>query len=248
VSALLDAIGRLTDPDHARLFRVLLGGILIDVSNVVVSGKGRRYRRRWASRKTDPRVVEQRFSEAALRVIAEIHRYSRRACMDYEVLRGDCRALLSQRRPCDLAVFSPPYPNSFDYTDVYNIELIARDFPAPPPGSSTLDRTLKRLVRQRSSLWDHRLPEMVGGYFADMLRVLRGVHVGLTERGLAWIIVGDSRYATVRVRTARILAELAQTDGWELKAVEPCRSMRASAQQGGRRELSETLLILQRDT
>lgn len=24
---------------------------------------------------------------------------------------------------CDLAVFSPPYPNSFDYTDVYNIEL-----------------------------------------------------------------------------------------------------------------------------
>lgn len=168
-------------------------------------------------------------------------------------------------------MFSPPYPNSFDYTDVYNVELwtlgylssrtdnttlrtatlcshvqIARQFQPAPGGSATLDRTLARLVRQRPSLWDRRIPEMVGGYFADMAVVLKGVREGLAARGLAWIVVGDSRYSTVRVRTGRILAELAQSTGWSLQAVEPCRSMRASAQQGGRRELSETLLVLQR--
>jgi hypothetical protein len=168
-------------------------------------------------------------------------------------------------------VFSPPYPNSFDYTDVYNVELwtlgylssrsdntalrtatlcshvqIARQFPPAPTGSPSLDRTLARLVRQRPSLWDHRIPEMVGGYFADMAVVLKGVRHSLAARGLAWIVVGDSRYSTVRVRTGRILTELAQSSGWTLRAVEPCRSMRASAQQGGRRELSETLLVLQR--
>ena len=30
--------------------------------------------------------------------------------------------------PHDLAVFSPPYPNSFDYTDVYNVELWAMGY------------------------------------------------------------------------------------------------------------------------
>jgi DNA modification methylase len=271
ISALLDAIGRLTNVDHVRLFRVLLGGILIDISNVVVSGKGRRYRRRWSERELDPRVVEQRFSEAAQRAIAEIHRYSKRACTEYDLLRGDCRELLTRRMTYDLAVFSPPYPNSFDYTDVYNVELwtlgylssrtdnttlrtatlcshvqIARQFPSPPVGSVTLDRMLARLVRQRPFLWDHRIPEMVGGYFADMALVLKRVREALANQGLAWIVVGDSRYSTVRVRTGRILAELAQSDSWTLRAMEPCRSMRASAQQGGRRELSETLLVLQR--
>lgn len=99
VSALLDAIARLANTDHVRLFRVLVGGVLIDISNVVVSGKGRRYRRQWTERKLDPRVVEQRFSEAAQRAIAEIHRYSKRACTDYDLLRGDCPSVDTQNRP-----------------------------------------------------------------------------------------------------------------------------------------------------
>jgi hypothetical protein len=36
------ALRRIADASSARLFRVLLGGVLVDVSNVVVSGKGRR--------------------------------------------------------------------------------------------------------------------------------------------------------------------------------------------------------------
>jgi hypothetical protein len=271
IGRLLDAIAELTNESHVRLFRVLLGGTLIGMSNVIVSGKGRRYRQNWAERERDTSIVERTFSESVQRAIAEIHQYAKRACSDYDVYRGDCRSILADGIPCDLAVFSPPYPNSFDYTDVYNVELwtlgyladssankclrvstlcshvqIARDFPLQPSGSHKLDRALNRLRQQQDELWDHRIPQMVAGYFADMSLVLKGISESIARRGLVWMVLGDSRYADVRIRTASILAELAKDAGWKLQAFEPCRSMRASAQQGGRRELAETLLVLQR--
>ncbi len=269
VSALLEAIERLNDEAHRRLFRVLLGGVLIEVSNVVVSGKGRRYRRGWERRPHDPRKVDEQFCDAVQRAIPEIHRYARRACPSYELRRGDCRTILNESIPCELAVFSPPYPNSFDYTDVYNIELwtlgyltdsrtnqalrlstlcshvqLGRAFPTPPSGSTTLTDTLERLEARRAGLWDHRIPAMVGGYFSDIMAVLTRAHRSLARRGSVWMVVGDSRYADVQVRTAEIISELASHADWRLDTVEPCRSMRASAQQGGRPELSETLIVL----
>jgi hypothetical protein len=170
-----------------------------------------------------------------------------------------------------LAVFSPPYPNSFDYTDVYNVELwmlgylsspkdnrelrvstlcshvqIARDFPAAPRGSATLNDTLGHLDERRVQLWDRRIPEMVGGYFADLISVLKSIREAIAVSGRAWMVVGDSRYAGVRIPTARILAELAPDIGWRVLNTESCRSMRVSPQQGGRHELDEMLVVLSR--
>jgi hypothetical protein len=42
-ASLIWGIEQLEDRTIARLFRVLLGGVLVDVSNVIISGKGRRY-------------------------------------------------------------------------------------------------------------------------------------------------------------------------------------------------------------
>jgi hypothetical protein len=109
-----------------------------------------------------------------------------------------------------------------------------------------LDRTIARLTRRRDELWDHRLPNMVAGYFADMATVLSHIRESIARRGLVWMVLGDSRYADLRIRTDSILSELAQTAGWKVDALQPCRSMRASAQQGGRHELTESLLVLQR--
>jgi hypothetical protein len=195
--ALRTGIDTLPNEDHGRLFRVLLGGILIDVSNVVISGKGRRYRRNWDQRPRIKGDVDDLFYTSALRAISDIHRFSGRKKTSYEVRRGDSRKILRNLKACDLAIFSPPYPNSFDYTDVYNVELwtlgyltdgasnrrlraatltshvqLARDYCDAPCGSSTLNKTMKQLVARRSDLWDHRIPEMVGAYFADLFSVL----------------------------------------------------------------------------
>ncbi|MHB8621376.1 MAG: DNA methyltransferase, partial [Chloroflexota bacterium] len=196
IAGLLSAISDLPNEDHRRLFRVLVGGILIDASNVVVNGKGRRYRGGWEARRRPASAVAESFRVAAQRAICDIHRYGRRPCRQYEIRRGDCRDQLKTVPTCDIAVFSPPYPNSFDYTDVYNIELwmlgyltdaasnhrlrtsaisshvqVSREFAAAPSGSPLLETLLCQLSERSEQLWDRRLPQMIGAYFADMVAV-----------------------------------------------------------------------------
>ena len=257
------------DEEAQRLFRVLLGGILIDVSNVRVSGKGRRYRQNWKERYIPPFHVDNLFTTLARGAIDDIRRFSSRSVTSYEVVKGDSRTSLHGIEPCELAVFSPPYPNSSDYTDVYNVELwalgylenseanrrlrsatlsshvqITRDFSEAPDGSSTLTDVLDSLDCQREELWDHRIPAMVGAYFSDLLTVLDHLGRILVAGGLAWIVVGDSRYAGVQIPTARVLEELIQSRGWTVHTTEPFRSMRTSPQQGGQKMLNEHLLVL----
>lgn len=269
LAAYLQAIDEIENEAHRRLFRVLLGGLLIQVSNVVINGKGRRYRPSWQTLRRDPHEVDALFSQIARQAIIDIYRYARRAYGEYEVLRGDSRQLLTEVQECDIAIFSPPYPNSFDYTDVYNIELwtlgyltdsasnrqlrmstlsshvqVAREFASPPNNSPLLNKGLERLNDAKTRLWDKHLPEMVGGYFADMTHILTNIYALLSKGGEVWMVVGDSQYDKIHIQTANILCELSTAIGYQVKRCEPFRSMRSSAQQGGRAELAETLLVL----
>ena len=271
IGALLQATEDL-DEVPRRLFRVLLGGILVEVSNIRISGKGRRYRKGWEKRVIPPERVSEMFSAAARHAIEDITRFGCRSVTSYEVIRGDSRTTLDHVDQCELAVFSPPYANSSDYTDVYNIELwtlgyldnpqankelrtatlsshvqISRSFPEPPEGSSTLAAVLDRLESHRGNLWDQRIPAMVGAYFSDLLEILDHLSQVLVTGGSAWIVVGDSRYASVQIPVARVLEELATFRGWNVLATENLRSMRTSAQQGGSKLLPEQLLVLRSD-
>lgn len=271
ISSYLDAIESIADPSQRRFFKVQLGGMLVQVSNIVVNGKGRRYRRGWENRSVAVRQVDELFAERCERAIVELHEHRFRKSTSYSVLRGDCRQAIEAMGTYDIAVFSPPYPNSFDYTDVYNVELwmlgylcgasanrdlrnstlcshvqIKRDYPAKPVGSKRLDYAVRSLQASRACLWNAWIPEMVGGYFSDMSDVLRGVRKQLCGGGEVWAVVGDSRYANVHVPTAAIIADLAPALGFDVVGVESFRSMRVSAQQGGREELDESLLVLRK--
>ena len=265
------AIDLVQDRDCRRLFRVVLASTAIPASNVVVSGKGRRYRQGWRKRERDPQVVDELFRVGVLEALHDLRRFASRRCLDYVLLRGDARTLAADIGPHDLAVFSPPYPNSFDYTDVYNVELWALGYLHNGAGntrlrhatlrshvqllcdydnrgvrSSTLTKTIDALRLLRDRLWNRHIPEMIGAYAADLALVLDHLRGGLRSRGRAYIVVGDSRYAGVDVPVARILTELAEPLDYRLVATEPSRSMRASPQQGGRHELGETLVVLER--
>lgn len=269
LAVLLDAFEAVEIEPHRRLFRVLLGGILSSVSNALISGKGRRYRRDWQSRPVDPKSVETLFVESASRAINEIHAHGYRPRVAAQVVNEDSRLAINHCAPAELVIFSPPYPNSFDYTDVYNLELwmlgylgdgadnrllrrstlsshvqIKREFASAPKGSRRLTRALKLLDKHRDSLWSPWIPEMVGGYFADMGKVLSGCADRLVPSGQIWMVVGDSQYAEISIAVDRILMDLAPQWGLRPVSREPFRSMRASAQQGGRPSLAETLVIL----
>jgi hypothetical protein len=269
IAAYREAIREVSCTNAQRFFRVMLASIVVGVSNAVVSGKGRRYRRHWQIRVPDPSAVDFAFSDACLKAMYEIRRYSNRPTFEFKLLLGDARSEIDQIGMHELSVFSPPYPNSFDYTDVYNIELwtlgyldsaeanrmlrnqtlrshvqIKRSFSAGPSASLTLGQTIGNLNRVRPRLWDHDIPQMIEAYFDDMRTILRGLRKQMPTGGRIYIVVGDSRYAGIDIRVARILTEEARNLGLEPLTTESFRSMRASPQQGGRRELPENLVTL----
>jgi len=265
------AILDLADPTNRRLLRVLLSSISVDLSNVVVSGKGRRYRRNWAEKQATPHGVLDAFDDAFIRAVYDIGRYRKRACLDYQLHRGDARILTPAEGAFDVSIFSPPYPNSFDYTDVYNVELwvggyldsrasntalrqqtlrshvqIVRPYDTDGLFSPTLDAVAAELDKVRSDLWNRSIPDMVRAYFGDMNTIMARLAGALFAGGRAYLVVGDSRYHGVQISVADILIELAAPLGFEKIADEPFRSMRASPQQGGRQELVESLITLRR--
>ena len=271
IAAYRDAISEIPDPAVARLFRVVLASGIIAVSNVRVSGKGRRYRGGWKNKKATPIDVDRYFQSGVSQALYDLHRYSRRSCTDYALLRGDARREIEEVDEFELAVFSPPYPNSFDYTDVYNVELwaagyldnkdantrlrnntlrshvqIRRDMTCEGLDNQLLQETVERLDEAADKLWHDQIPAMIGAYFFDMAGVIDGLARKLHRSGRIYMVVGDSRYAGIDVPVAKILAQLAPSSGLTTVSVEPFRSMRASPQQGGQKELGETLLVLKK--
>ena len=270
ILALRLAIEGCPEERSRRLLRVLLGSILVQASNVVVNGKGRRYRSGWAGRPVTAHDVDRLFAAAVHRAAGDLGSFGHRTRTKGTVLRGDSRLLAHDVGPVDAAVFSPPYPNSFDYTDVYNIELwllgyldgaasnrtlrqatlrshVQVSFPRPElVATGLLAETVGHLMRARSELWDPRIPEMVLGYFEDMDEIMGALHSQIRPGGRMFMVVGDSRYANIHVNVAAILLERAETMGFARVSNDPIRSMRSSAQHGGRYDLSENCLVLER--
>lgn len=261
----------LRDQTSRRFFRVLLGAIAVPVSNVTVSGKGRRYRGGWHERRPKPADVDRQFSSIVALALSDIQQFGNRKHLEHSLFMGDARHLIQRVEEVQLAVFSPPYPNSADYTDVYNVELWAMGYlkdakdnralrldtlsshvqlkraylPAPVDSKVLIDIVAK-LTEQRSSLWHPDIPEMVGAYFADMRGILVALHSRLSAGGKAYVVLGDSRYASLTIPSAHIVAELAKAVGYHIVSSESFRSMRVAPQQGGNHGLAESLLVLKR--
>ena len=271
ILAIAAACGELDSDSHRRLFRVLLGGTLVSLSNVTVNGKGRRYRGGWNKIKRTGGTVDHLFTASVSAAIGEIRRCAPRISTSYTLIRADSRVAIERVGAFDLAVFSPPYPNSFDYTDVYNIELwmlgyirgmsenhalrirtlsshvqVTRSFAKAPHGSRRLDETIASLESNADRMWNRHIPNMVGAYFAEMLAVVRALASRITPGGRIWIVAGDSSYVGVAINVAHILAELAATLRLSVDRLDTLREMRKSAQQGGQIQLAETLLVLRR--
>lgn len=268
--AILRASGSL-EADQARLLRVLLGSVLVANSNVVINGKGRRYRRGWQSKEKSSRDLIDSLDAAVDVAAADLTAFSGLPRGEHKVLRGDARTALSEVREADAVIFSPPYPNSFDYTDVYNLELWMLGYLNSAPdnralrqrtlrshvqmkwestpryaASAILDATLEALRAARADLWNPNIPEMVGFYFDDLWRVFQQVARLLPRKRHVVVAIGDSQYAGVHIDVASILIECLAGLGFELSERGAIRSMRNSSQHGGAFELSEHCLVFER--
>jgi DNA modification methylase len=220
--------------------------------------------------------LKDRFVEHA-RIVSADAEQADFSASDLDVQVGDTREALRalKKSSYDLVVTSPPYLNSFDYSDVYRPELFVGGFV-----SSNVDLRRVRLKTIRShvqvkwevsdtvasdllppildrvrssTLWNPRLPKMIQAYFADMQVVLRRCARVVKSSGQAWIVVSTSAYGGVPIPVDLILADIATHCGWSLRGVYVLRQMRSAGQQWGALRpgvvppLRESLIILDRE-
>ena len=267
IASLLNTILAIEDVDLRRFFRVLLGSAAVSACNATVSGKGRRYRQNWETRQSTPSDLDNFFATGVRAAVYDSVRFARRKTLPFTLIRGDALEVLGTIDSVDLAVFSPPYPNSFDYTDVYNIELwILRYLKKPEDNTQLRMRTLRSHVqikrematarppsvvedsieklRLAQRLWNPWIPEMIGGYFADLATVMIELKRMLPAKGRAYVVLGDSRYSGVHIPVIEGFVNMVSDLGFDVVSIEPLESKRTSPQHGARRELGESLVVL----
>lgn len=155
----------------------------------------------------------------------------------------------------DGIIFSPPYANCFDYTEIYKLELWFGGFVTSYDdlkvlrakslkshlnvkyGFENLETTKSELLNEQLSkirnaeLWDKRIPQMIFGYFNDMFDIIDNCYKTLKKGGFCSIVVGNSAYGGIVLPTDLILAEYAEKVGFTVDKIEVDRYIITSSQQ-----------------
>ncbi|MFT4803935.1 MAG: DNA modification methylase [Psychroserpens sp.] len=167
----------------------------------------------------------------------------------------------------DGVIFSPPYPNCFDYTEVYKLEMWLGEFV-----SNVKDFRSYRDIMIRSSvnckfshviehpnnqvnlicdylstfnIWNEKIPLMIKGYFDDMTKVLMKLYEHLNHNSPVYIIVANSCYKSVLIPTDALLASIGKDIGFNVEGIEEVRKIRASSQQ---MSVKDTCLLNMRES
>lgn len=154
-----------------------------------------------------------------------------------------------------LALTSPPYANCFDYSKIYMRELwlggffqSAADQAAFRKSSirshvhatwserhagygSEIAETLICPSLEAQDLWSNKIPSMISGYFKDIGALLTDLKPKLRRGASFGIVVGNSVYGGVSVATDLLIAQLAESIGYEVTRIDVYRGVIPSSQQ-----------------
>jgi len=237
----------------ARPFlRLALVKAAMDNCNAKADGKCLRYKKDWESQDYGIEEFIKSFESHIPTIAADLDAVPINANVD--VLNGDSRkALGSLSRKFRLCITSPPYLNSFDYSDVYRPELFLMEMvknnkelrkirlrtvrshvqarweePTQSNFGKLYSDTIKELKDVEDDLWDKRIPSMVQAYFEDMRRVLQRLHGRATNDAQVWLVVSTSAYGGVEIPVDLILANIGTQSGWSLREIGVIRQIRHS--------------------
>ena len=182
------------------------------------------------------------------------------------VLMGDARQLPLRDAAVDVAVFSPPYPNRYDYSAVYQLELAAGGFvhvpedlrrirksllrshlEAPPAENPVLDDPAVLAVLRAVAAAAEEGPKergrtlrMLVGYFDDMRQVLAELSRVLRPGAPAACVVATQTYFGKPVPTDVMLASMARRAGLLVEELWVLRHKHIAVQQRARGDLAST--------
>ena len=244
-------------PGCKRLLRLALVGAAIDCGNFVRDGKALRYRQALLDREYNERSLHDALVARVSEMVQDLEESSALPKKIGRVKTGDSRRLLNAQQPSpfSLCITSPPYLNSFDYSDIYRPELFLGRFvsttdqlrqirlttvrshvqaswvkPVCADFGQLFSEALSGINESTADLWDQRIPTMVQAYFEDMQTVLQRLLIHGKPNASVWMVVSTSAYAGVEIPVDLILAEIGERCGLLLRTVHVIRHMRSSGQ------------------
>lgn len=223
--------------------------------NAKKDGKCLRYFKNWETLNYTGTTLREIFHRNAMQMISDLEKNPLLEGTR-DIIQGDTRELLkmSEQESADLIIFSPPYLNSFDYSDIYRPELFLGRFVKDNEELMQLrKKTLRshvqcrwdrhdnstspwvsgiveQLIAKQETLWNVNIPYMVSAYFYDMEEVLKQSYRIAKHNSQLWLVVSTSAYSGVEIPVDLILADIATTCGWELDSVNALRKLRTSSQ------------------
>lgn len=252
------------------LFRLALIGAAMDNCNATKDGKCLKYRKNWEeiqfSKEDFLNSLEKRINIIATD-LAESN-ITKNAIIINEDSR---RAISSISQKFKLCVTSPPYLNSFDYTDIYRPELFLGKFiksnaelrnlryktirshveiKLPNPLINSFGEIYKNsfeIIKNSNHLWDKQIPIMIQSYFEDMENVLSSLKLKAKKNAQLWLVVANSIYAEIELPVDLILAEIGTRRGWKLLRIEVLRNIqrRKTKHNGNLLSVRESLIVFQ---
>lgn len=247
-----------------------------ECSNVIKDGKAVRYKKNWKELQYSDNDFIIKFRQISLMMLDDLERHPIKQEHTPKILSGDARNTLAtlEDNNYDLIVTSPPYLNSFDYTDVYRPELFMGGFIKDNDElkklrlqtlrshvqvgwhrnieyeSIMLDPIVKK-IEQTENLWNKNIPLMIRAYFDDMWKIFNDLSKKLKKNGEAWVVVSTSAYGGIEIPVDFILADAATNAGLILKEIHNLRQLRTSTQQWkqlsvNKPPLRESLIILKK--
>jgi hypothetical protein len=238
------------------ILRLGLIGAAMDACNATKDGKCLRYRKDWEKLRLGRNDFLGAF-EARINDIKTDLDESRNSENKGSVHLGDSRKTLRSeiKGHFKLCVTSPPYLNSFDYTDIYRPELFLGKFvsskeelralrfntirshiqakwerPKENAFGSLYNEAVDKIASRSDSLWSKNIPLMIQAYFEDMERILRDLRRLAKQDASVWFVVSTSAYAGVEVPVDLIIAHIGSKVGWFLRDVGVIRYLRSSGQ------------------
>ena len=240
----------------ASVLRLCMLRAMLDCANFVRDGKALRYNETRIQRRFGCDELANSFSSYVSDAIYDIEHDQPLVHIPTIDLTDSRKLLPVSFKGFKVCVMSPPYLNSFDYTDVYRPELFLGGFiesaselrelryhtvrshvqalwspPVEVDFGTEFSECLDAIKSNRDQLWNQRIPTMIQAYFEDLRMVLRNLRLMAGVNASVWMVVSTSAYAGVEVPVDRILSNVGIQVGWRLREVHVLRHLRSSGQQ-----------------
>lgn len=228
-----------------RLLRLALISSAMQNCNATKDGKCLRYRITWQDYGFDKNTFLQSFEEKLKEIKEDIEKSPIKT--KATIINGDSRIKLNSKRDSfkfKLCITSPPYLNTFDYTDIYRPELFLGKFvqnnrelyqlrlktvrshiqakwkaPTLSDFGLVYDQVINHINENQDKLMDKNIPLMIQAYFEDMFNILRILKAKADKNAQIWLVVSNSAYANTEIPVDFIIGEIGTRAGWFLKDI-----------------------------